>query len=323
MNQENPSKRRSVLVTGATGFVGEPLCQLLSSKGWQVRRAVRRAAKQGDIEVGDFGTCQEWRQAVEGVDCIVHLAARTHFINEKGLDSIDAYRSINVRGTMNLARAAILYGVRRFVFVSSIKVNGEHTMEKPFNEQDEPRPLDAYGISKSEAETALQEIAGDGKLEITILRPPLVYGPGAKANFLRLLHLCRRRTPVPFASIKNRRSLIYVGNLLDAISACLDHPMAAGKTYLVGDIESVSTPELVRMISAALGVRPRLFPFPVSLMGKSASMLGHKPSWDRLAGSLELDSARIRRELAWRPPFTMAEGLAETARWYYSQFPMN
>jgi nucleoside-diphosphate-sugar epimerase len=314
------ASRAQVFVTGATGFVGRTLCQSLIAKYWHVRRALRSGAGTGDFVVPDIGPDTDWQGAVEGIDCVVHLAARTHFVDDDTHNAIDAYRWINVAGTINLAKAAARHGVQRFVFVSSTKVNGEQTTNQPFTEKDTPQPGDAYGMSKHEAEQALWQIAKDTGLEVVILRPPLVYGPGVKANFLRLMHLAARGMPLPLASIENRRSLIYLGNLVDAIAVCMEHPAAAGNTYLVSDSETIGTSELVQGISSALGVKSRLFRFPVSLLTLGAALFGRSAKWNRLSGSLQIDSSKIRAELGWRPPFTMAQGLAETAQWYHSQF---
>lgn len=316
------TKRSRVLVTGATGFVGQALCESLMRGGWHVRRAVRNNAPAADFAVRNIGPDTDWHAALKDVECIVHLAARTHVIDDDSRSAMDAYMRLNVEGTIKLARDAASCGVRRFVFLSSIKVNGEHTADRPYSEADVPHPQDAYGISKHEAEQALWLIARDTELDVTVLRPPLIYGPGAKANFLRLMHLCARRLPLPFASIANRRSLIYLGNLVDAIGACLKNSAANGKTYLVSDNESVATPELIREVSKALGVEPRLFRFPPSLMAFGATLLGRRADWQRLAGSLQVDGSRICKELGWRPPYSMAQGLAETAQWYHKQFPL-
>lgn len=313
---------RHALVTGATGFVGQALCNTLAARGWKVLRAVRRNPAAGDFVVGDMGLEADWHRAVEGMDCVVHLAARTHVLRDDALDPMDAYRRINVTATANLAQAAAEQGVRRFVFLSSIKVNGEFTSNTAFIERDRPQPADRYGRSKLEAEQALRQIAQESALEVVIVRSPLVYGPGVKANFLRLMHLSARRRPLPLGSIKNRRSLIYLDNLVDAIVTCMTHPAAAGKTYLVSDSESVSTPELIRRISSALGVAPRLFRFSPSLLSLAARLMVRHPEWERLSNSLLIDSTKIRAELGWQPPFTMAQGLAETAQWYHKQFPL-
>jgi len=322
LNNMNMVRVQRTLVTGATGFVGQALCKTLVSQDWSVRRAVRGNAAPGDFVAGDIGLDTDWARAVEGMDCIVHLAARTHVLRDDALDPLGAYRRINVAATVDLANAAVKQGVRRLVFLSSIKVNGESTPDFTFTESNTPQPTDAYGVSKLEAEQALRQIAQETSLEVVIVRSPLVYGPGVKANFLRLMHLCARMMPLPLASIENRRSLIYLGNLVDAIVTCMAHPAAAGNTYLVSDRESVSTPELIRSISAALGTTPRMFAFPPSFLSLAAKLLGRHAEWDRLANSLVIDSLKIRHDLGWQPPFTMAQGLMATAQWYHSQFPL-
>jgi nucleoside-diphosphate-sugar epimerase len=322
LNNKTQHNSDQALVTGAHGFVGRALCETLQARGWHVRRAVRANAAADEFAMGDLGPETNGQGVMDGIDCVVHLAARTHIIHDTKRDVISTYRRTNVAGTVALAKAAAQHGVRRFVFLSSIKVNGERTSDHPFTKSDPPRPEDPYGISKHEAEQALWQIAKETGLEVVILRPPLVYGPAVKANFLRLMHLCACRTPLPLASIENARSLIYLGNLVDAIAVCMRHPLAAGKTFLVSDGEDVSTPELVRRISAGLGTSPRLLPVRPSWLGWGSTFLGRKSEWDRLAGSLQIDSARIRDELDWRPTYTMTQGLAETARWYHSQFPV-
>jgi len=312
------SSENTVLVTGANGFVGRALCAALAAAGRGVRRAVRRvdAASAGAVAVGDIGPGTDWSTALDGVSCIVHLAARTHVLRETAADALATCRRINVAGTERLARAAAARGARRLVFVSSVKVNGEATGERPYTEEDAPRPEDAYGISKMEAERALAGIAAETGLEITILRPPLVYGPGVKANFLRLIKLVARGMPLPLGAIDNRRSFIYLGNLVDAIMQALNSPRAAGKTYLAADGEDLSTPALVRAIAAALSIKPRLVPFPLALLKVAATLAGRRAEFARVAGSLQVDSSRIRRELDWRPPYTVAQGLEQTAQWY-------
>lgn len=309
-------------MTGATGFVGQALCQSLIARGWRVRRVARKGVAATDFVIPDIGPDTDWHGAVEDIDCIVHLAARTHVTDENSQSAMDAYMRINVAGTVGLANAAASRGVRHFIFLSSIKVNGEHTTDRPYSEVDSPQPQDAYGISKHKAEQALRQVAKETGLHVTVLRPPLVYGPAVKANFLRLMQLSARRVPLPFASISNRRSLIYLGNLVDAITACLENSAAKGKTYLVSDNESVATPELIRLASKALGVEPRLFRFPTSLLAFGATLIGRHSDWSRLAGSLQVDNSRIREELGWRPPYSMTQGLIETAQWYHSQFPL-
>ena len=311
----------ATLVTGANGFIGRILCEALGASGRKVRAAVR-APDPGSpdaVATGDIGPDTDWRAALEGVRDVVHLAARTHVLRETAAHPLAEYRRINVGGTEQLARAAAARGVRRLVFLSSVKVNGEQTGERPYAEDDAPRPEDAYGVSKWEAEQALSRVAAATGLEVVVLRPPLVYGPGVKGNFLRLMGLVARGAMLPLGAIANRRSLVYAGNLAAAILTALAAPQAAGRTYLVSDGEDVSTPELVRATARALGVRPRLVSTPPALLRFAAALAGRRAEYARLAGSLQVDSSRMRRELAWRPAFTLAQGLAQTARWYHSR----
>jgi nucleoside-diphosphate-sugar epimerase len=307
-----------VLVTGANGFIGRSLCDVLAASGRRVRRAVRMPVPglPDAVPVGDIGPDTDWRTTLEGVSGVVHLAARTHVLRETATDSLAEYREINVSGTERLARSAAAVGVRRLVFVSSVKVNGERTKERPFTEDGAPRPEDNYGISKWEAEQALSRIAAATGLEVVVLRPPLVYGPGVKGNFLRLMNLVARGVPLPLGAVDNRRSFIYTGNLAGAIVKALDAPLAAGRTYLVSDGEDASTPDLVRGLARALGVKPRLLSLPLAALGLGATLAGKRVEFARLTGSLQADSSRIRRELDWQPPFALAQGLELTAKWY-------
>lgn len=315
--QRTPASDETVLVTGANGFVGRALCDALAASGRAFRKSVRAPDPgfPGASVVGNIGPATEWSAALDGVQCVIHLVARTHVLRESAPDPLAEYRRINVEGSLALALQAARAGVRRLVFMSSIKVNGESTA-RPYTEDDPPHPEDAYGISKREAEEALARVAATTGLELVVLRPPLVYGPGVKGNFLRLLDLVARGTPLPLASVDNRRSLIHVGNLADAVIKAAEAPRAAGRTYLVADGEDVSTPELVRALARALGVRPRLLPCPPALMRFGAALIARQGEIARLTGSLQVDCARIRRELQWRPPFTLMQGLAQTARWY-------
>ena len=313
------TNRQNVLVTGSSGFVGQSLCSAVEAQQWNVRRATQNREQSGELTLGGGPSDSSWGSALDDMDCVVHLAARTHVTRDSSPNPLTEYRRVNVDLTRSLARSAAASGVRHFVFLSSIKVNGESTGSRPFTESDIPAPLDAYGISKFEAERALWKIADETGLHVTILRSPLVYGPCVKANFLRLMRLVSKRVPLPLASIENRRSLIYLGNLVNAILLCMDQPAAAGKTYLVCDGEALSTPELIHEISRALGIKSNLFPFPPIFLELGASLLARKSEWERLSDSLTIDSSLISNELGWRPPFTLAQGLAETAKWYHSQ----
>ena len=319
-----PARGAIILVTGASGFVGAALGRALLQGGYRVRAAVR-AADVGDpasgaeaVAVGDIGTGTDWTQALLGADSVIHLAARTHVLHETARDSLAEYRRVNVYATEQLARASVTAHVRRFVFMSSIKVNGESTGGRGFTELDPPHPEDAYGISKWEAEQAVWRVTSGTGTEAIVLRPPLIYGPGVKGNFLRLLNATQRGWPLPLASIRNQRSMIFVGNLVAAVLACMQAPNMGGKTYLVSDGEDVSTPELMRAVAAALGATARIFPCPVPLLKLGAAVLGKSEEMEKLTGSLQVDGSRIRNELGWRPRFSLAQGLAETARWYHA-----
>ncbi|WP_197702729.1 UDP-glucose 4-epimerase family protein [Sulfuricaulis limicola] len=316
------SQDARVLVTGATGFVGRALCQALHRCGYQVRAGLRSAATGADgycrdrVVVGDLGPETDWRPAIDGVDAIVHLAARVHVLKERSRNPLAEFRLVNVAATERLARMAAASGVRRLVYVSSVKVNGEQTLESPFTETDAPKPHDAYGMSKYEAEQALLKIAEEKNLEVVIVRPPLVYGSGVGGNFLRMMNWINRGFPLPLGSVPNSRSLIYLGNLVDALLTCVMHPRATGKIYLVSDGEDVSTPELVRRLAQAMGRHPRLIPFPPALLRIAGLITGNSAEVERLVGSLRVDSSRIRRELQWTPPFSVTQGLHDTAAWY-------
>lgn len=307
-----------VLVTGANGFVGRALLPMLAQAGHAVRAAVRvdgdgwRPVGVDVVAVGDIGPATDWQAAVDGVEGVIHLAARAHVMRDSAADPLAEYRRVNVEGTRRLIAATRSAGVRRFVFVSSVKVNGERTADRPFSEADPPSPEDAYGLSKWEAERCLA-LCG---METAIVRPPLVYGPGVKGNFLRLLRFCDMALPLPLGAVRNARSLIYVGNLAAALVRVLEHPAASGRTFLVRDGEDVSVPQLVGRMADALGRPARLVPVPAALLRGAAAVVGRPGVVARLLDSLTVDDRRIRQALAWQPPFTMEEGLRETAAWF-------
>lgn len=312
-----------VLVTGATGFIGSSLCRVLAADGVEVIAGVRRdrgapGAPGAEVRVlGDLGVAADLSAALDGVDAVVHLAARAHVMAEGAADPLAEYRRINRDGTRRLAEAAVAAGVARFVFLSSVKVNGEATHGEPVTEDDTPAPQDAYGVAKWEAEQALAAASAGGAIETVVLRAPLVYGPGVKANFLSLLRLCDTGLPLPLGGIdSNRRSLIYLGNLTDALRRALVHGAAAGRTYLVRDGEDVSTAGLVRRIRRALGRPPRLAPVPPGALRAALVIAGRRATADRLLGSFAVDSGRIGRELGWIPPYTLDQGLHATVNWY-------
>lgn len=312
-----------VLVTGASGFVGMAVVGRLATHSDFTPRAVVRSENQhlpsavATVQISGLTSDVDWSASLQGVEVVVHAAARVHVMQDTSADPLIEFRRVNVDGTLNLARQAATAGVKRFVFISSIKVNGEGApLEKPCRAEDSPAPVDPYGVSKLEAEQGLRQLAKETGLEVVIIRPPLIYGPGVKANFLRLMKGVERGIPLPLASINNCRSLVYLGNLVDAIVVALKHPKAADQTYLVCDGEDVSTPELVRRIAAAFGTSARLIPFPLGLMRLAGMMTGKTAAVDRLLGSLVVDSGKIRRELGWQAPFNMQEGLKATAQWY-------
>lgn len=312
-----------VLVTGANGFIGRKLCVSFEEHGYVIRAAVRESSHATGLSkaanvvaVGAIGTETDWSVALHGVETVVHLAARVHVLREKARDPLAEFRLVNVAGTERLSRMAASAGVRRLVYVSSIKVNGEHTHGSPFTEADTPDPQDAYGLSKREAEQALLKIAAETGLEVVIARPPLVYGPGVGGNFLRMMDWINRGLPLPLGSIRNSRSLIYLDNLVHALVLCATHPRAAGEIFLVSDGEDVSTPELIRRLARAMERRPRLVAFPPALLRLAGLLTGKSDEVERLLGSLRVDSSKIRGELQWTPSFSIDQGLRETARWY-------
>jgi nucleoside-diphosphate-sugar epimerase len=316
--------QRAILVTGATGFVGRALVARVLSKGRAVRGAVRAVpaalpAKVEPVAVGEIGPQTEWARALHEVDAVVHLAARVHMTGENAASALPLFRAVNATGAERLARAAREAGVRRFVLVSSTTVYGDRSHGQAFDESSPPAPATPYAQSKLEAERLVAESLAGSATELVILRPPLVYGPGAKGNFARLVRLVRRGVPLPLASVHNRRSLVFVGNLVDAIVRVLDHPAAAGRTYVVSDGEDVSTPDLIARAAAALGRPPRLFACPPALLRFAGALLGRADEIGRLLDDMTVDSSRIRAELGWRPPFRLSQGLAQAAAWYAGQ----
>ena len=307
-----------VAVTGVTGFVGQSLGREIASRAFGLRAVVRTVNQASELSysnidyigVGDITSHTDWSTALTGVDCVIHCAARAHIMHETAGDALAAYRALNVDGSRRLAEQAAAAGVRRLVYLSSIKVNGEDTAPgASFLFSDTPAPEDAYGISKWEAEQALWDVSAKTGLEVVVVRPPLVFGPGVKGNLARLLKLVRLGLPLPLGGVQNRRSLIGLDNLVDLLIRCLDHPAAAGQTFLVSDGEDLSTPDLIRHMAAAMGRSARLFPVPVSLLRLTGSALGKRAEIDRLLGSLQIDSSHTRQVLGWIPPVSIEEGI--------------
>jgi nucleoside-diphosphate-sugar epimerase len=315
-----------VLVTGANGFVGAALCRRLRDAGMRVRAGVRDRSnilRGGGSEpegfdwvvLHDQSSEEETGQALHGVEAVIHLAARVHIMEDRAGDPLGEFRRVNTEWTSRLARAAARQGVRRFVYLSSIKVNGEERAA-PFTEQDAPNPQDPYGISKWEAEQALAAVSSETGLEMVVVRSPLVYGPGVGGNFLQLLTVLRRGVPLPLALVENRRSLVYLGNLVDALACCAQDVRAAGQTYLLSDGEDLSTPDLIRRLGRAMGVSVRLWPLPLPLLRWMAQIVGKKAMIDRLTGNLRIDAAKLRQELRWSPPWPVNRGIEETVAWF-------
>jgi nucleoside-diphosphate-sugar epimerase len=309
-----------VLITGGTGFVGRETSAQLAKCGIDVRRVVRESAQaplpaSGDIVVSEIGPATDWSGKLEGVHAVIHLAARVHVMHDTSADPLTAFRAVNVDGTLNLARHAAAAGVKRFVFISSVKVNGEGT--KPgyaFSEADVPAPLDPYGLSKHEAEEGLRRIARETGMEVVIVRPPLVYGPGVKANFAALMRAVKRGIPLPLGAVSNQRSLVALGNLVDFILTCTVHPKAANQTFLVSDGHDLSTTELVRGMARGAGVNARLLPLPVWTLRAGAGLIGKGDAVQRLCGNLQVDISKARQLLDWTPPLSVFEGLRLAAQ---------
>ena len=310
-----------VLVTGATGFVGRALVARLLGDALALPVAALRSPlaykpkasnSVSEVLVGPIDGQTIWACALTGVDVVVHAAARVHVMSDKSTDPLAEFRRVNVAGTLNLAQQAAASGVQRFVFVSSVKVNGEVTLPgQAFTETDAPGPQDPYGQSKNEAELGLRQLAADTGLEVVIIRPPLVYGPGVKANFAALIRAVQRGWPLPLGAVHNQRSLVALDNLVDLIVTCLQHPAAANETFLASDGQDLSTPELVRGMARAAGVPARLWPVPVWALQAAAVALGKGAAVQRLCDNLQVDISKARNLLDWVPPVGMDEGLRQ------------
>lgn len=315
----------NVLLTGATGFVGYHLLKhLLTTTHYAPIAAIRGtpcptqlSAEIRTISIGDILSTTDWSHALSHVHIVIHLAARVHVMHDIATDPLAAFRQTNTAGTLNLARQAAAAGVRRFIFLSSIKVNGEATVPGiPFTAADTHIPTAPYGLSKYEAEKGLHDIAQQTGMEVVIIRPPLVYGPGVKANFLSMMRWLHQGIPLPLGAIHNQRSLVAIDNLVDLITTCINHPAAANQTFLVSDDEDLSTTELLQRMGKALGKPARLLPIPQALLTASLSLLGKEAIVQRLCGSLQIDIGKTRDLLGWTPPISVDKALNQTAQEY-------
>lgn len=313
-----------ILLTGASGFVGGALLDAMSAS-WPLRVVLRRPlgrALPAGVEsiIAACSDNQDWAGALAGVEVVIHCAARAHQLEDTAVDPLSEFRKVNVEGSLNLAKQAAAAGVRRFVFISSIGVNGAETTGAPFRETDCPAPHSPYAVSKYEAELCLRDLAAQQGIELVILRPPLIYGAQAPGNFAALMRWLARGVPLPLGSIDNRRSLVGIENLVDLIVRCIDHPAAANETFVVSDGEDLSTTALLRRLGIALGRPARLLPVPARVLRLGASLVGRPELAQRLCASLQVDSTKARRLLDWVPPMSVDEGLRRTAaRWLIEQ----
>ncbi len=313
-------KLKSVLVTGANGFVGSSLVPKLVGCGFEVRRLVRDKNYKDSLKIksfciDDLDDVIDLTEPLKDVDVVIHLAARVHMMTDKHIDPLAEYRRVNVESTMNLARQAASLGVKRFIFVSSIKVNGELTRKDMlFKADDNPNPQDPYGVSKLEAEAGLMRLAKETGMEVVIVRPPLVYGPGVKANFLSMIRVLDRGIPLPFGRVNNKRSLVFVDNLVDLLVRVIDHPKAAGQVFLVSDDHDVSTTALLKSISSALGKKAKLIPVPLFILKAIFYLITKTGLSQRLLGSLGLDISKTKELLNWNAPVSFEEGISRTAK---------
>lgn len=308
-----------ILVTGANGFIGQALCGSLQ-QDHQVRASLRQPNISpfcvDQVVIGDITTDTTWHKALEGIDAIIHLAARAHVLNETHVDPLTEFRKTNVEGTLNLARQALLAGVKRFVFISSIGVLGAETHAHPFSEASKADPQADYAVSKLEAELALKQLVEGSAMALVIIRPPLVYGANAPGNFGRLLKLVSSNLPLPLGAIHNQRSMVSLDNLVDFIQLCLTHPNAANHTFLIADGTDVSTTELIKLLANGMGRATLLLPIPVKLIKIAASLLGKKNLAQQLCGSLQIDISKAQNMLGWMPPVSANNALILTGKQY-------
>lgn len=312
------SKKRLALITGANGFVGRALCAGMLLQGWQIAGGVRcqRQLPAGvrTVVVGSINGETDWLDALDGVNEVIHLAARVPVMNDTAVDPLAEFRKVNVDGTLNLARQAAKAGVKRFIFFSSIGVLGSETLLSPFSELSEPNPHSDYAVSKLEAEEGLKKICAETGMEFVIIRPPLIYGASAPGNFARLLRLVNLSLPLPLGAINNQRSMVSLENLVDFVNLCIIHPKAANQIFLVADGTDVSTPKLIRLLGEGMGKSVRLAPVPVKLLELVASVIGKQNMVQQLCGSLQIDIGKARNVLNWTPPVPVDEGLRRAAQ---------
>ena len=312
---------KRIAITGANGFIGKPLADFLERNGYCVTRIIRREesfsvnSPKNPVVICDLTKDTNWNSTLEGMDTLIHLAARVHVMRDTLDDPLTEFRQVNTNTTLNLAHQAAKAGISRFIYLSSIKVNGEETnLGHPFSENDQPAPQDAYAISKLEAEQGLYEIAKTHELDVVIIRPPLVYGPGVKGNFLRMMQWVILGAPLPFHSIQNKRSLLGLDNLLDFIGTCIEHSAAANEVFLVSDGVDLSTPGLLHCVGDALGKPVRLFSVPQKLLEISLQIMQKRNLSQRLLGSLQINLNKANKMLGWIPPYHIEEGLKKTAQ---------
>ena len=305
-----------ILVTGASGFIGAAVCRQLTSENQNVLPVYRNAHSSG-LNIGNINGSTNWNSALSNITHVIHTAARVHIMSENVAAPLPEFRRVNVEGTLNLARQAAESGVTRFIFISSAKVNGEQTNAGiAFTEEDVLSPDDPYAISKHEAEEGLRHLASETSLEIVIIRPPLVYGPGVKANFLSLMKLISIGFPLPLGRIDNRRSMVSLDNLIDFITTCITHPEAANQTFLVSDGEDLSVTQLLRRLASAMDIPSRLIPVPSTWLQLGLSIVGKKSIANRLCGSLQVDITKAKTLLGWSPILSVDAGLNKTAKFF-------
>lgn len=321
--------KTKLLVTGANGFVGQALLEKLNeSNSYEIKVAVRNKNNlklncSEIVEVGDFEQKPNWDEAVKNIDVVIHLAGRAHVLKESRSNPEEIFESVNVTNTHNLCQSAIKYGVKRFIYISSIKVNGEQTgnkgLELEFTESSQPQPQDAYGISKKKAEETLLSFSKENKIETVILRPPLIIGKGVKGNFSKLIKLVEKNVPLPFKSINNKRSMIGVRNFADIIIKCINHPKATNEIFLTSDTPPVSIGELIKIIAHSLSQTPRLLSFPKNILKLGSIIVGKKAMFDRLCGSLVVDSSKVKEKLGWNPSYSLEEEIEQAVSWLQTQ----